>query len=219
MINAGSPYVGPAFFFWGFLSMSHPVLTPEMLAVLSDLEAFGDEHDQLMQDRSAKMLNLERAAAELLHFQIVSGRRKRVLEIGTSNGYSTLWLAAAAKCIGGEPVISIERSDAKLDHALKNLQRVGLDKWVRLVEGEASDVVRRLDGPFDAVFFDADRISAPEQLALLRPKLSPGALLAADNTLSHPDEIAAYLAAVRAIPGVVEFTITVGKGLHLAVLP
>jgi len=199
--------------------MSHPVLTQEMLAVLSDLEAFGEEHDQVMQERSAKMLNLERAAAELLHFQIVAGRRKRVLEIGTSNGYSTSWLAAAVKTIGGEPVISIERNDAKLDQARNNLRRLGLEDWVRLVEGEASDVVRRLDGPFDTVFFDADRVSAPEQLILLRLKLVPGALLAADNALSHAGELAGYLAAVRAIPGVVEFTIPVGKGLHLAVLP
>jgi len=199
--------------------MSHPVLTQEMLEVLSDLEAFGEEHDQSITDRTDKMLNLERAAAELLHFQIVAGRRKRVLEIGTSNGYSTCWLAAAAKVIGGKPVISIERNDAKLESAAHNLRRLKLESWAQLMEGEASDIVRRLDGPFDAVFFDADRISAPEQLALLRPKLAPGALLICDNMLSHAEELAAYLKAVRALPGVVEFTIPVGKGLHLAVLP
>ena len=199
--------------------MSHPVLTQTMLDVLEDLEVYGEEHDQATSEHRARMLNLDRAAAELLHLQIVLGRKRRVLEIGTSNGYSTLWLAAAAKIVGGAPVISLERNDAKLDHARHNLKRVGLEDWATLMEGEATDLVRKLDGPFDAVFFDADRISAPEQLALLRPKLTPGALLAADNALSHPQEIAGYLAAVRAIPGVVEFIVPVGKGLHLAVLP
>ena len=199
--------------------MSHPVLTQDMLENLSDLESFGAEHHQQMSERGGKMLNLDRAAAELLHFQVVSGRKKRVLEIGTSNGYSTCWLAAAAKVVGGEAVISIERSDSKLESALNNLSRLKLEKWARLVEGEASDVVRRLEGPFDAVFFDADRVSAPEQLALLRPKLAPGALLMSDNALSHAEELAPYIKAVRALPGVVEFTIPVGKGLHLAVLP
>lgn len=199
--------------------MSHPVLTQEMLDILSDLESYGAEHDQLMSERSARMLNLDRATAELLHFQIVAGRKRRVLEIGTSNGYSTLWLAAAAKIVGGDPVISIERSDSKLESATNNLHRLGLQGWARLVEGEASDVVRRLEGPFDAAFFDADRVSAPEQLALLLPKLTAGALLLSDNALSHPQELAPYIKAVQAIPGVVEFTIPVGKGLHMAVLP
>lgn len=199
--------------------MPHPVLTQDMLAILADLEAFGQEHDLSMSEHSGKMLNLDRAAAELLHFQIVAGRKKRVLEIGTSNGYSTLWLAAAAKTIGGAPVISIDRNDTKLDHARHNLKRLGLQDWATLMEGEASDLVRRLDGPFDAVFFDADRLSAAEQVTLLRPKLSPGALLVSDNALSHPGELADYIAIVKAIPGAVEFTIPVGKGLHLAVLP
>lgn len=198
--------------------MSHPVLTPEMLDVLADLEVFGEEHDQLMTERGSKMLNLERPAAEAVHFLIVSGQRKRVLEIGTSNGYSTLWLAAALKAIGGEPVISIDHAEFKLERAHNNLQRLGLDGWARLVAGDATEVVAKLAGPFDAVFFDADRISAPAQLALLLPKLSPGALLMADNALSHPDEIAGYLAAVRALPGVIEFTLPLGKGLHVAVL-
>ena len=62
-------------------------------------------------------------------------------------------------------------------------------------------MVRELTGPFDLVFFDADRISAPEQLHFLLPKLAPQALLIADNALSHPQEIAGYLEALSELPG------------------
>jgi len=66
-----------------------------------------------------------------------------------------------------------------------------------LLPGSAREVVADVNGPIDVVFFDADRVSAPEQLALLLPRLSVNALLLADNALSHPEEIAGYLAGIR----------------------
>ena len=87
-------------------------------------------------------------------------------------------------------------------HALAdvNLRRAGLRDAVELIAGDAPEIVGRLPGPFDGVFFDADRTSAPGQLALLLPKLTPDAMLLADNVRSHPDQIAAYLAASSARP-------------------
>ncbi|HEX6780169.1 MAG TPA: hypothetical protein VF099_18305 [Ktedonobacterales bacterium] len=73
-----------------------------------------------------------------------------------------------------------------------------------------------MSGPFDGVFFDADRLSAPAQLSLLLPKLTPDALLLADNALSHPEEIAGYLAAVTARSDFDHLVISVGKGLSVA---
>ena len=77
-------------------------------------------------------------------------------------------------------------------------------------------MVRCLEWPFDAVFFDADRVSAPEQLALRLLRLSPDVLLVSDNVLSHSAEVAAYLAACDRLPGFASTTIPVGKGLHVA---
>jgi predicted O-methyltransferase YrrM len=82
--------------------------------------------------------------------------------------------------------------------------------------GEASAVVRELDGPFDLVFFDGDRTSAPEQLRLLLPKLASSVLVVADNVLSHPREIARYLAAVEKLEGFDHVVVPIGKGLSLA---
>ena len=185
--------------------------------LLAELEARGRENDAREQDRGRKMLNLDPATAQLLGVLVRAGRRTRLLEVGTSNGYSTLWLAWAARQTGGR-VVSIDLSPDKHALADANLRRAGLRDLVQLHTGDATQVVAALPGPFDFVFFDADRRSAPAQLTLLLPKLVPGALVLHDNALSHPDEIAGYLAAVRARPEFDHLVVPVGKGLSLAYL-
>ena len=100
--------------------------------------------------------------------------------------------------------------------ARENLQRAGLLNSVTLLEGEASETVKTLEGPFDCVFFDADRISAPKQLEILMPKLQSDVLLLADNVLSHPEEVADYLSAVSRLADFSSVTVPVGKGLNIA---
>lgn len=183
--------------------------------VLNELEAWGKENDEHEQDRAHKMLNLEPDTAKLISILVRSGQRKHLLEIGTSNGYSTIWLAWAAKATGGH-VTSIERDSRKESMADANLRRAGLRDLVDLIIGDATEVVDRLDGPFDLVFFDADRISAPAQLQLLLPKLMSGALVLADNVISHPDQIAGYLQAIEALSDFDHIVVPVGKGLSIA---
>ena len=187
---------------------------PRVEAVLSELEAWGQENDRVQTDRSRKMLNLERETAEMVSKLIIGREAKRILEIGTSNGYSTIWLAASIEPDGR--VQSIERNADKQRMARENLERGGLLGRTELLLGDATEIVAALKGPFDAVFFDADRISAPEQLKLLWPKLSPDALLLADNALSHPEEIAGYLAAISARTDFEHSIVSVGKGLSVA---
>jgi len=117
--------------------------------------------------------------------------------------------------VGGH-VISIDRDEHKQALADANLRRAGLRDVVELIHGDATQVVAELAGPFDCVFFDADRLSAPSQLALLLPKLTADAFLFADNVLSHPQEIADYLAAVEALPQFDHLVVPVGKGLSIA---
>ena len=191
--------------------------TPELNALLRQLEEEGQAYDAAQSEHRNKRLNLEAPTARLLQLLILSARRRRVLEIGTSNGFSALWIADALRRISGaQPLITIERDPARADEARRNLARAGLQPWVDLRIGQATQIVAELPGPFDAVFFDADRITAPGQLALLLPKLEPDVLLLADNALSHPQEIAAYLEALSRLPGFVSTTVPVGKGLHIA---
>jgi len=194
----------------------HRKLDPKLAELLSQMERFGVENDQRETDRKRKMLNLEPATAELLHILVRATHRQSILEIGTSNGYSTIWLAHAMRAGSNGRLVSIERNPAKLEMARENLQRAGLLNSVTLVEGEASDVVKTLEGPFDCVFFDADRTSALRQLDILMPKLAPDVLLLADNVLSHPDEVAGYLTVVSSLADFSSVTVPVGKGLHIA---
>ena len=188
----------------------------ELDQLLRKLEVEGQRNDSQEQDRKKKFLNLERPTAELIYVLLQASRRKNVLEIGTSNGYSTIWIAASLKACDDARFISIEISPEKLVLARKNLAPAGLAHRVELREGNATEVIAGLKGPFDCVFFDADRVSAPAQLRLLLPKLSGDVLLLADNALSHPEEISAYKTMVEQLPGFTYTLSPVGKGLHIA---
>ena len=183
--------------------------------LLDELERAGAANDAVETDRNRKMLNLEPGTARLVAILARATSATRVLEIGTSNGYSTIWLGWAVAPAGGR-VISIEKSPEKHAMARENLARAGLENYVELRLGDASEIARELPGPFDLVFFDADRLTAPEQLQILVPKLTPRALLLADNVLSHPDEIVGYLNAVADLSDFEHVVVPVGKGLSIA---
>ena len=134
--------------------------------LLQELYELGQQNDAHEQDRSKKMLNLEPDTAQFVSILIRSSQRKKLLEVGTSNGYSTIWLAWAARVTEGH-VISIDRDEQKLLQADINLQRAHLREYVDLFHGDATEILTTFPGSFDFVLFDADRISAAKQLALL----------------------------------------------------
>ena len=94
--------------------------------------------------------------------------------------------------------------------------QAGVSKKIKILQGDAIEIIANLPGPFDCVFFDADRLSAPRQLHLLLPKLEQNVLLLADNALSHPEEIAGYLSEFEKLPEFKTTVVPVGKGLHMA---
>ena len=186
-----------------------------LTTLLAELEEQGRRNDATKTDYSQRMMNLEPATARVLALWVGSAKRRRVLEIGTSNGYSTLWLAWAVSGNGGQ-VTSVDRLTEKHELADTNLRRAGLREHVELVTGDATEVVSGLTGPFDCIFFDADRYSIPGQLELLLPKLTPDVLLFSDNATSHPHELAGYFAALDALPDFGQTIVPVGKGLSVA---
>ncbi len=103
--------------------------------LLAELEELGRENDQRISERRYKLLNLERPTAELIWLLLQSTRRRSVLEIGTSNGYSTIWIAEALRCAPDARFVSIERFPEKLAQARKNLERAGLLTAVELDRG------------------------------------------------------------------------------------
>jgi len=183
--------------------------------LLQEIEEHGRENDARVTERPRKMLNLEPASAQLLSILVRASGVTRAVEIGTSNAYSTIWLAWSLAPAGGR-IVSIDRNPEKHALARENLRRADLFDRVELRTGDATEIVRQLTGPFDLVFLDADRRKFPEQIQILLPKLTQKVLVVADNVLSHPEEIAEYLKLVSGLADFQHTIVPVGKGLSIA---
>src|SRR5262245_21417885 len=111
-------------------------MDPRLLDLLDELFHFGAANDERQTLRSACMYNVTPDTGRLLWTLVVSARATRILEVGTSNGYSTIWLADAARMNHGQ-VTTLESADAKIQAAKTNLERAGLSDTVRIVAGRA----------------------------------------------------------------------------------
>ncbi|HEV8677060.1 MAG TPA: O-methyltransferase [Methylomirabilota bacterium] len=186
-------------------------MDPSLLTLLDELARFGEANDARETERSKRMLNITPDTGRLLWILVRATRATRIVEVGTSNGYSTIWLADAARETGGR-VVTLEVNPDKVQQAQANLARAGLSEVVDIRLGRAADTLATLPGPFDFVFFDADRAGYQTYLELVLPKLIPPGLLVADNVVSHRHELEAYLARVRSDPRLFSVTAPVGKG-------
>ena len=188
-------------------------------SLLHELERFGADNDARANRRQDKMLNVTPETGELLAILVQATRAQRVLEVGTSNGYSTLWLADAVRAVAGN-LITVEVSPAKAQLARHNLERAGLSGWVRQ---EVLDAGRFLGqqppSQFDLLFLDSDRKQYPAWWPLLQSVLAPRGLLVVDNAVSHADEMEGFIAQVRATPGWQSVMVPVGNGEFVALKP
>ena len=185
--------------------------------LLAELEQFGRDNDNSTTERPRKMLNITRDTGEFLSVLVRATLARRVLEIGTSDGYSTLWLASAARDIGGS-VTTVEKSQYKIDLATTNFARSGLASYISLVHEDAGHLLERSgDGAFDFIFLDSERPEYPGWWSKLRRVLRPGGLIVVDNATSHPAEIAPFVALVKSDREFVASLVPVGNGEFLAV--
>lgn len=186
-------------------------------ALKAELETFGHANDGATTDRTRRMLNITRDTGEFLAVLVRATLARRVLEIGTSNGYSTLWLAEAAKAIGGA-VTTVESSDYKARLAKANFARSELASSITLVQEDAGIVLQRLeDASFDLVFLDSERSEYQRWWPRLRSVIRAGGLLVVDNAVSHATEMAPFMALVRADLQFTTSVVPVGNGEFLAV--
>jgi len=140
-----------------------------------------------------------------------------VLEIGGSRGYSAIWLAAGARYLGGR-VVSLERDPERADAWRRNVAEAGLDEWADLVEGDAFESLAAIEDVFDLVPVDAEKEDYERLFALARDLVEPGALIVADNVLSHSDVLGAYSQARQADPTLASVTVPLDRGLELSVV-
>ena len=155
---------------------------------------------------------------KFLNILIKSSESKQILEIGTSHGYSTIWLAEAARAAGGH-VWSLDLHANKQDHAREALKRCGLLDQVTFILGDCRQTLRELPGPFDFVLLDIWKQMYIPALELVYPKLNPGALVIADNVIypaSQQEVVRAYQGRVRELPGMDSVMVPIGNGIELS---
>jgi caffeoyl-CoA O-methyltransferase len=140
-----------------------------------------------------------------------------VLEIGGGRGYSSVWLGAGVRHLGGR-VLSLERDPAAASAWRENIREAGLEEWVELVEGDALEQLAAIDDVFDVVFLDAAKSEYEAYFRLARVRLEPGGLVVADNVLSHPNDLGPYVKARQADPGLLTVTVPLDRGLEMSVV-
>jgi predicted O-methyltransferase YrrM len=145
-------------------------------------------------------LNVPYQDGKVLHDLAVGLGARRILEIGTSTGHSTIWLAWAAAKTGGK-VTTIEIDRGRHERALANFKRAGVSEYVEAHRRDAHELVKTLPGPWDFVFQDADKEWYLQYFLDLDPKMAPGGCYTAHN-VARPTarEVREFLARVRADP-------------------
>jgi predicted O-methyltransferase YrrM len=137
-----------------------------------------------------------------------------VLEIGGSEGYSSIWFGAGVRYLGGR-VVSIERDRARAARWRSNVRDAGLENWMELLEGDALELLPTIEDVFDVVFIDAEKDQYERIFDFARGKVEAGGLVVADNVLSHGDELGSYVQARQSDPTVVSTTVPLDRGLEL----
>jgi predicted O-methyltransferase YrrM len=202
-----------------------PLVDPVIERVLADFERRAEEEQRRTMAPGAPGTNLDdlllsvgRETGILLYLLASGGQARRILELGTSYGYSTVWLAAAARATGGK-VLSLELRDFKIEHARQALTRAGLSSRVEFHQGDCLETLKTLPGPFDFVLLDVWKDLYLPCFELVHPKLAPGGIIAADNMLlpqAVRPQAEAYRARVRAAGDLDSVLLEIGNGVEIS---
>src|SRR4029453_1345241 len=193
------------------------MLDEKVRAVLARLEEEDAKERQEGVARELRARQVARSTGQFLFSLVAPQTDCEVLEIGGSRGYSTIWLTAGVRYLGGR-VLSLEHDPVKCEAWRQNIADAGLGDWGELVEGDATETLPAIDDVFDVVFLDAEKEDYERLFQLARGKVEPAALFVADNVLSHADALGAYSRARQVDPTLQSVTVALDRGLELSVV-
>ena len=191
------------------------MLDDRVRAVLARLEAEDADERARGLPSAQRARQVARTTGQFLFSFVAPQTDCEVLEIGGSRGYSTIWLAAGVRYLGGR-VLSLEADPAKVEAWRANVEEAGLDDVAELLPGDAFETLPQIDDVFDVAFLDAEKEQYEPLFELARPKLEPGAVVIADNVLSHEDVLGAYSRARQADPTLESVTVPLDRGLEIS---
>jgi predicted O-methyltransferase YrrM len=193
------------------------VLDDQVRAVLGRLEQEDAEERRQGLPPEQRSRSVAQTTGQFLFSIVAPQTACEVLEIGGSRGYSTIWLGAGARYLGGR-VVSIERDPEAARRWRENVAEAGLEDWVDLIEADAMDVLHELQDIFDVIFIDAEKADYEQYFAHARQRVEVGGLIVADNVLSHRELLAYYSRARQSDPSLVSTTVPLDRGLELSVV-
>jgi predicted O-methyltransferase YrrM len=193
------------------------VLDDRVLDVLARLEAEDAAERERGLPSEQRSRQIPRTTGQFLFGLVTPMNDCGVLEVGASRGYSTIWLAAGVRYFSGR-VVSLENDPARIDAWRRNVADAGLEEWADLVEGDAFETLPTIGDVFDVVFLDAEKGDYEVLFGLARDKVEPGAVVVADNVLSHEETLGAYSRARQADPTLVSTTVPLDRGLEFSVV-
>jgi predicted O-methyltransferase YrrM len=193
------------------------MLDERVRSVLERLQAEDADERARGVDRALRARAVSPTTGQLLFALVAPQTGCEVLEVGGSRGYSTIWLAAGARILGGS-VVSLEHDPAKCEAWRGNIAEAELDEWAELIEGDAHESLAAVDDVFDLVFIDAEKEDYEDYFRLVRSKVEPGGLIVADNVLSHEETLGAYSRARQDDPNLESVTVPLDRGLEISVV-
>jgi len=185
-------------------------------AVLDHLEARDARERETGVPREQRLRQVTPDVGRFLHNLVLAARPQSLIEIGTSGGYSTIWIGAAARAADGS-LTTLEIDPVKVTLAHESLRDAGLEDIVTVAEGDAFEYMRQRRDPADFVFLDAEKGDYVAFLGLVVPLLRPGGVLVADNLISHEADLREFRDAALADPRLSAVVVPIGRGELFAV--
>lgn len=183
--------------------------------LMNEIEEFGKVNDKLYDDKSFKMRNIAKTSGQFLGILIEMTNARRILEIGTSNGYSTLWIANSLKKVNGN-VTTIEFMESKVELAEKNFNMSGLAEFINLVHGDAGEFIANCESSsFDMIFLDSDRKEYVSWWNNLKRVIAPGGIIVMDNAVSHVSELTDFIKLVEETDECKSWLFPIDSGLYI----
>ncbi len=193
-------------------------LSSPFLQRLNELYQSFIKFDATQCDRIKRYRNIEPESALFLAMQIRIQQSKKILEIGTSTGYSTLWLADAAQVTGGQ-VITLEIDEKRTQQAKVYAKELNVDQFIDFWIGDAQEYLEKCQEKYDFILLDAERDAYLNYWVFLQNMIADrGGVLVVDNVISHSAEVKSFITEVKQDSRFMTTTLPIGAGLFIVTL-
>lgn len=164
------------------------------------------------EDRENKYWRIPRASGQVLRSLVLSSGSKIILEIGTSVGYSSIWLAST-----GARLYTIDSCNERADMAQKHFQEAGLDKKITILRGDALTILKKWKKHIDLVFMDANKNEYHKYYESIFPFIKSKGILIADNVISHKESSREFLELIKKDKRIFSQLLEIDNGLMVVV--